>query len=141
MLLAGLAQPCGRTKPAGNRCGSLGFDGTAAGGRGDQHGRENTETDVAYIGEGETLQQAGHRMNQLGVAALPVCGEDGKFQGIITRGVVVEAIAAGGGPQTVTVGEVASRCWSLRARSVSSCQYSTPGRGATDASCRSPAIT
>jgi signal-transduction protein with cAMP-binding, CBS, and nucleotidyltransferase domain len=102
---------------------------------------ENTETDVAYIGEGETLQQAGHRMNQLGVAALPVCGEDGKFQGIITRGVVVEAIAAGGGPQTVTVGEVASRCWSLRPRSVSSCQYSTPGRGAADASCRSPAIT
>jgi hypothetical protein len=78
---------------------------------------ENTETDVTYIGKGKTLRQTGHRMRQLGVAALPVCGEDGKFQGIITRAVVVEAIAAGGDPQTVTVGEVASTRWPPSLRS------------------------
>lgn len=68
--------------------------------------REPTEADVAYITKGETLRQAGHRMRQLGVAALPVCGEDGKFQGIITRDMVVRSIAAGGDPKTVTVGEI-----------------------------------
>ena len=66
---------------------------------------------------GETLRQAGHRMRQLGVAALPMCGEDGKFQGILTPNMVAESIAAGGDPQTVTVGEVASMCWSAPPRS------------------------
>ena len=49
-------------------------------------------------------------MRQLAVAALPVCGEDGKFQGIITRGMIVEAIAAGEDPKIVTVRQVASMC-------------------------------
>ncbi len=68
--------------------------------------REIAKADVAYITNGETLRQAGHRMRQLGVAVLPVCGEDGKFQGIITRDMVVKSIAAGGDPKTVTVGEI-----------------------------------
>jgi CBS domain-containing protein len=67
--------------------------------------RETTEADVAYIGEEETLRQAGHRMRQLGVAVLPVCREDGSLEGIITRDMVIERIAAGGDPKTVTVGE------------------------------------
>jgi hypothetical protein len=71
-----------------------------------------TEADVAYLGVGETLRGAGHRMRELGVAALPVCGEDGKFQGIITRGMVAGSIAAGGDPKAITVGEVASMRWS-----------------------------
>jgi hypothetical protein len=61
---------------------------------------------VAYLGSGETLRQAGHRMRELGVAVLPVCGEDGRLQGIITRDMVVKSIAAGGDPKTVTVGEI-----------------------------------
>lgn len=68
--------------------------------------RKTTQADVAYIGEGETLQQAGHRMRELGMAVLPVCGEDGRPQGIITQDMVVGSIAAGGDPKTVTVGEV-----------------------------------
>lgn len=68
--------------------------------------RETTEADVEYVGEEETLRQAGHRMRQLGVGVLPVCGEDGSLQGIISRDMVVERIAAGGDPQTVTVGEI-----------------------------------
>ena len=62
------------------------------------------EADVAYTGPGETLWQAGYRMRQLEVAALPVRGEDGKFQGIITRDMVAERMAAGGDPKTITVG-------------------------------------
>ena len=61
---------------------------------------------MAYVGEEVTLRQAGHRMRQLGVAVLPVRGEDGRLQGIITRHMVVQSIAAGGDPKTVTVGEI-----------------------------------
>ena len=64
------------------------------------------EAAVAYVGEEATLRQAGHRMRQLGVAVLPVCGEDGRLRGIITRDMVVQSIAAGGDPKTVTVAEI-----------------------------------
>lgn len=64
--------------------------------------------DTAYIDAGETLRQAGHLMRELGVAALRVRGENGKIQGTISRDMMVQRIAAGGDPKTVTVGEVAS---------------------------------
>ncbi len=47
-------------------------------------------------------------MRELGVAALRVRGENGKIQGTISRDMMVQRIAAGGDPKTVTVGEVAS---------------------------------
>jgi CBS domain-containing protein len=69
---------------------------------------ETAEADAAYIDAGETLRQAGHLMRELEVGALGVRGENGKIQGVISRDMVVERIAAGGDPKTVTVGEVAS---------------------------------
>ena len=66
------------------------------------------EADVAYVDAGETLRQAGHLMRELGVGALRVRGEDGKFQGTISPDMMVRRIAAGGDPKTVTVGEVAA---------------------------------
>lgn len=63
-------------------------------------------TDVVCIGAGETLREAGHAMRALGVDTLGVCGEHGEFHGIISRDMVVETIAAGGDPKTLTVGEV-----------------------------------
>jgi len=46
-------------------------------------------------------------MRELRVAALPGCARDGKLQGNVTWD-VVERLAAGGDPNTVTVGGVAS---------------------------------
>jgi CBS domain-containing protein len=70
-------------------------------------GREETaETDVVCIGAGETLREAGHAMRALGVDTLGVRGENGELHGIISRDMVVETIAAGGDPRTLTVGEV-----------------------------------
>jgi CBS domain-containing protein len=66
------------------------------------------EADVAYVDAGETLRQAGHLMRELGVGALRVRGEDGKFQGTISPDMMVRRIAAGGDPKTVTGGEVAA---------------------------------
>jgi CBS domain-containing protein len=67
---------------------------------------ETAQADVACIGEGETLRQAGHRMRELGVGKLGVRRENGELHGVISRDMVVESIAAGGDPKTVTVGEV-----------------------------------
>ena len=67
---------------------------------------ETAEAVVACIGEGETLRQAGHRMRELGVGKLGVRRKNGELQGVISRDMVVESIAAGGDPKTVTVGEV-----------------------------------
>ena len=67
------------------------------------------EADVAYVDAGETLRQAGHLMRELEVEVLVVRGENGEIQGTISRDMVVQRIAAGGDPRTVTVGEVTSR--------------------------------
>jgi CBS domain-containing protein len=69
---------------------------------------ETAHVGTASIGEEETLRQAGHLMRELGVAALGVHGENGESRGVISRDMVVERIAAGGDPKTVTVGEVVS---------------------------------
>jgi CBS domain-containing protein len=66
------------------------------------------EADVAYIDAGKTLRQAGHLMRELGVGTLVVRAENGEVRGTISRDMVVQRIAAGGDPKTVTVGEVAS---------------------------------
>jgi CBS domain-containing protein len=59
-------------------------------------------------GKSQTLQQAARQMRDLGVGALPICGEDGRLLGIITdRDIVVKCIANGVDPGTVTVGQLA----------------------------------
>jgi hypothetical protein len=45
-------------------------------------------------------------MRELGVGKLGVRRENGELQGVISRDMVVQSIAAGGDPKTVTVGEV-----------------------------------
>jgi CBS domain-containing protein len=79
----------------------MGLRGVAVTDRG-----ETAEADVVCIGAGETLREAGHVMRALGVGTLGVHGENGEFQGIISRDMVVEIIAAGGDPKTLTVGQV-----------------------------------
>ena len=60
------------------------------------------------IGESQTLQQAASQMRDLGVGALPICGEDGRLVGIVTdRDIVVKCVARGVDPATVTAGQLA----------------------------------
>ena len=60
------------------------------------------------IGEHETLAQAARRMRDLGVGALPVCGDDDQLHGIITdRDIVIRCVAAGRDPEAVTAGDLA----------------------------------
>ncbi len=60
------------------------------------------------IGENGTLSRAAEMMRDLHVGALPICGEDGRLNGIITdRDIVVRAIAEGYDPDTATAGDLA----------------------------------
>jgi|SRR3954454_16301686 len=56
----------------------------------------------------DTLTAAAKKMRDLGVGALPICGDDEKLQGMITdRDIVVRCIAEGGDPNSTKVSELA----------------------------------
>lgn len=56
----------------------------------------------------DTLVQAAKKLRDLGVGALPICGEDGKLAGMLTdRDIVVRCIAEDRDPNTTTAGDLA----------------------------------
>ncbi|WP_187646016.1 CBS domain-containing protein [Actinoplanes teichomyceticus] len=70
--------------------------------------REIMTRDVTCVGERETLADAARKMADLGVGALPICGQDNRLKGIVTdRDIVVKTIAAGRSPSDVTAADVA----------------------------------
>jgi len=70
--------------------------------------RDIMHAGAACVGEHETLTAAAQHMRDLGVGALPICGDDDRLHGMITdRDIVVKCLAAGADPSTATVGELA----------------------------------
>jgi CBS domain-containing protein len=60
------------------------------------------------IGEHESLTSAAQWTRELGVGALPICGDDDRLHGMITdRDIVIKCIAAGDDPDAVTVDQLA----------------------------------
>jgi CBS domain-containing protein len=52
----------------------------------------------------DSLIEAARKMRDLGVGALPICGEDDKLAGMVTdRDIVVHCVADGGDPSRTTV--------------------------------------
>jgi CBS domain-containing protein len=63
---------------------------------------------VDCIGENETIAEAARKMAQLGVGALPICGDDDRLKGMITdRDILVNCIADGGDPTSTKVADLA----------------------------------
>jgi CBS domain-containing protein len=63
---------------------------------------------VDCIGENETVAEAARKMAQLGVGALPICGDDDRLKGMVTdRDIVIKVIAEGKDPNTCKAGELA----------------------------------
>jgi len=70
--------------------------------------REIMHSGATCVGEHETLTAAAQHMRDLGVGALPICGDDDRLHGMITdRDIVVKAVAAGRDPNVTTAGELA----------------------------------
>lgn len=60
------------------------------------------------VGEHETLETAARQMRDLGVGALPICGDDDRLHGILTdRDIVLKCVASGKDPRKMTAGELA----------------------------------
>jgi len=52
-------------------------------------------TGAACVGEHETFTAAAQHMRDLGVGALPICGDDDRLHGMVTdRDIVIKAICA-----------------------------------------------
>ncbi|MGQ0775308.1 MAG: CBS domain-containing protein [Pseudonocardiales bacterium] len=70
--------------------------------------REIMTPNPACVRASESVHDAAMRMAELGVGALPVCGEDNRLKGMITdRDIVVKVIAVGNDPRGVHTGELA----------------------------------
>ncbi len=62
---------------------------------------------VECIGENATILDAAKKMDQLGVGALPICGEDDRLKGMITdRDITIKVVAQGKDPASTRAGDL-----------------------------------
>lgn len=72
--------------------------------------REIMTPGADHVSPDDTVADVARRLEQEDVGALPVCGEGGKLQGMVTdRDLVVKVLAAGLDPATTTVGSLADQ--------------------------------
>jgi CBS domain-containing protein len=70
--------------------------------------REIMTPDCACVGAHDTLADAARLMAELGVGAMPICGDDDRLMGMVTdRDIVIKAVAEGRDPSGVEAGDVA----------------------------------
>jgi CBS domain-containing protein len=70
--------------------------------------REIMTHDAECARSDEMLTDAARKMRDLGVGALPICGEDDTLRGMVTdRDIVVRCLAEGGDPASTPVSELA----------------------------------
>ncbi|MFF5991320.1 CBS domain-containing protein [Prauserella flavalba] len=70
--------------------------------------RDIMTRDPECVRTSETVLDAAKRMAELGVGALPICGEDNRLKGMLTdRDIVVEVLAEGKDPRAVRAGDLA----------------------------------
>jgi CBS domain-containing protein len=70
--------------------------------------REIMTPDCTCIGETESVLDAAKRLAELGVGALPICGEDNRLKGMLSdRDIVVKVLATGKDPAGTQVSELA----------------------------------
>jgi CBS domain-containing protein len=69
--------------------------------------RDVMSSDCTCVAENETLLDAARKLAELGVGALPICGEDDRLKGMLTdRDIVVKVLAQGKDPATTKAGEL-----------------------------------
>lgn len=69
--------------------------------------RDIMSTGVSWVSASDTVLHAAKRMAADEVGSLPIRGEDGNLQGMITdRDIVVKVLAAGKDPQALHAGEI-----------------------------------
>ncbi|OCB49770.1 CBS domain-containing protein [Mycobacterium vulneris] len=70
--------------------------------------RDIMHTGATCVGMHETISAAAQHMRDLGVGALPICGDDDRLHGMLTdRDIVIKCLADGLDPAVVTVDRLA----------------------------------
>jgi CBS domain-containing protein len=70
--------------------------------------RDIMSNDATCVRSNESVAVAAQRMAELGVGALPICGEDDRLKGMITdRDIAIKVVAAGKDPKSCNAGEFA----------------------------------
>jgi len=70
--------------------------------------RDVMSKDAQCVQENESLVDAAKKLAQLGVGAMPICGQDNRLKGMLTdRDIVVKALAQGKDLSSTTAGELA----------------------------------
>jgi CBS domain-containing protein len=70
--------------------------------------RDIMTKDATCVRSNESVAVAAKRMAELGVGALPICGEDDRLKGMITdRDIAIKVVAAGKDPSGCNAGEFA----------------------------------
>jgi CBS domain-containing protein len=70
--------------------------------------REIMSKDCQCIGEHDSVQEAAHRLAELKVGAMPICGDDDRLKGMLTdRDITVKVVAEGKDPSRTEAGELA----------------------------------
>jgi CBS domain-containing protein len=69
--------------------------------------REVMTGDAQCIGEHDSVLDAAKRLSELGVGAMPICGDDQRLKGMVTdRDIVVKVLAEGRDPSSTEAGEM-----------------------------------
>ena len=69
--------------------------------------RDIMTPDCRCVGENESVLDAARQLAELGVGAMPICGEDNRLKGMLTdRDIVVKVLAQGKDPSSVKAGEL-----------------------------------
>jgi CBS domain-containing protein len=72
------------------------------------HVRDVMTAGAECVGEDETVLAAAHKLAELGVGSMPICGKDNRLKGMLTdRDIVVKVLAKDQDPATVTAGSLA----------------------------------
>src|SRR3954465_9028798 len=70
--------------------------------------REIMTADAECVRSDQTLADAARAMRDLGVGALPICGDDDRLEGMVTdRDILVQCIAEGADPASTRVAQLA----------------------------------
>lgn len=60
------------------------------------------------VGENDSILEAAKKLAELGVGAMPICGEDDRLKGMLTdRDIVTKVLADGKDPSSTTAGDLA----------------------------------
>ena len=69
--------------------------------------RDVMTPEARCVGEDESIIDAAKKMSELGVGALPICGNDDRLKGMLTdRDIVVKVLGAGRDPASTKAGEL-----------------------------------